>query len=102
MAVALNRIGQIALPTSDVERSGLSTGRRWGSPCIASSSPERSRHFRAGPTMAMQPKPQALKRSREAALAELKRVLLAERAERLRAAGLEDRAAIDPDRETRD
>jgi len=45
----------------------------------------------------MQPKPQSLKRSKEAALAELKRVLLAERAERLRAAGLEDRPILAPD-----
>ena len=48
-------------------------------------------------TTTMQPKPQSLKRSKEAALAELKRVLPAERAERLRAAGVEERPAVDPD-----
>jgi len=46
--------------------------------------------------MAAEPKPQTMKRSKEDALAELKRVLLAERAERLRLAGLEDRPVISP------
>ena len=48
----------------------------------------------------MQPKQQSLKRSKEAALAELKRVLLAERGERLRISGPADRQIIDPDVKT--
>ena len=47
--------------------------------------------------MGTQPKPQQLKRSKEDGLIELKRVLLAERAERLRAAGLADKPLIPPD-----
>jgi len=47
--------------------------------------------------MGTEPKPQTMKRSKEAALAELKRVLLAERAERLRRAGVEDRPIIPPE-----
>ena len=43
-----------------------------------------------------EPKPQRARRSKEAGLAELKRVLLAERAERLRQAGVEDRPAVPP------
>ena len=47
--------------------------------------------------MGAEPKPQTMKRSKEDALAELKRVLLAERAERLRLAGLEDRPIVPAD-----
>ena len=46
--------------------------------------------------MGAEPKPQTMKRSKEDALAELKRVLLAERAEHLRLAGLEDRPIVPP------